>query len=101
MVFADRNYIQFGNGDVSIMLSMTGAKASPQAMVIFQNREPTVITPIAEDADMSLTGYGIYNQREDIAMMFSKPESIDCVISALQAVKRATFGEDRPTMGNT
>lgn len=43
MVFADRNYIQFGNGDVSIMLSMTGAKASPQAMVIFQNREPTVI----------------------------------------------------------
>lgn len=95
MVFANRNYIQFGSGDVSIMLSMAGTKSSPQAMVVFQNREPTDITPIADDADMSLTGYGIYNQREDIAMLFSKPESIDCVISALKAIKRATFGENK------
>ena len=31
---------------------------------------------------------------KDIAMLFSKPESIDCVISALLAVKKATFGEN-------
>ena len=27
-------------------------------------------------------------------MLFSKPESIDCVISALLAVKKVTFGKN-------
>ena len=29
-----------------------------------------------------------------VAMSFSKPESIDCVISVLKAIKKATFGEN-------
>ena len=27
-------------------------------------------------------------------MLFSKPESIDCVVSALLAIKKATFGDN-------
>ena len=30
-------------------------------------------------------------------MLFSKPESIDCVISALTAIKKATFGKNNLT----
>lgn len=45
-------------------------------------------------ADLSRTRVGEYNPQQDIAMLFSKPESIDCVISALQAIKKATFGEN-------
>ena len=72
MVYTNLNRIQFGNGDVSVMVSMAGTRKEPQAMLVFQNREPTKI----------------------IAMLFSKPESIDCVISALLAVKKVTFGKN-------
>lgn len=94
MVYANLNRIQFGNGDVSVMLSMAGTRQEPQAMLIFQNREPTQIGRIEEDADLSRTRLGVFNPREDFAMFFSKPESIDCVVSALLAAKRATFGEN-------
>ena len=97
MVYSNLNRIQFGNGDVSVMVSMAGTRAEPQAMIVFQNREPTKIGGIAKDADLSKIRTGLYNPRQDIAMLFSKPESIDCVISALLAVKRATFGKDNLT----
>ena len=35
-----------------------------------------------KDADLSRTKLGVHNPNKDIAMLFSKPESIDCVISA-------------------
>ena len=95
MVYTDLNRIQFGNGDVSILVSMAGTRKEPQAMLVFQNREPTEIGGIDSDADLSKTAKGVYHPQDDIAMLFSKPESIDCVISALQAIKRATFGENR------
>ena len=47
-----------------------------------------------EDSDLSSVRTGLYNPREDIAMLFSRPESIDSVISVLKAVKKATFGEN-------
>ena len=94
MVYTNLNRIQFGNGDVSVMVSMAGTRKEPQAMLVFQNREPAKIGRIDEDADLSRTKLGVYNPNKDIAMLFSKPESIDCVISALLAVKKATFGEN-------
>lgn len=94
MVYTHLNRIQFGNGDVSIMVSMAGTREEPQALLVFQNREPTVIGGIDSDADLSKTVKDIYHPHDDIAMLFSKPESIDSVVSALLAVKRATFGKD-------
>ena len=66
-------------------------------MLVFQNREPTEIGGIDSDADLSKTVKGAYHPHDDIAMLFSKPESIDSVVSALLAVKRATFGKDNVT----
>lgn len=94
MVYTNLNRIQFGHGDVSVVIAMAGTRKDPQAMLVFQNREPTQIGRIEEDADLSQTKMGIYSPRKDIAMLFSNPESIDCVISALQAVRKATFGEN-------
>lgn len=92
MVQANRNRILFGNGDVSVLMSMAGTIDEPQAVIVFQNREPTKIGIVEENADMSRTKTGCYYPDKDIMLMFSKPESIDCVISALKAVKRAAFG---------
>lgn len=94
MVYTNLNRIQFGNGDVSVMLSMAGTRKAPQAMLVFQNREPTKIGKIEEGADLSRTKAGVFNPRKDFAMLFSKPESIDCVVSALLAIKKATFGDN-------
>ena len=97
MVYTHLNRIQFGNGDVSVLVSMAGTINEPQAMLVIQNREPTTIGKIEKDADLSRTVRGEYHPHEDIAMLFSKPESIDCVVSALLAVKRATFGNNNLT----
>ncbi len=94
MVYTNLNRIQFGNGDVSVMVSMAGTRKDPQAMLVFQNQEPTRIGRIEEDADLRRTKLGVYNPSQDFAMLFSNPESIDSVISALLAVKKATFGEN-------
>ena len=53
MVYTHLNRIQFGNGDVSIMVSMAGTREEPQAMLVFQNREPTGIGGIDSDVDLS------------------------------------------------
>ena len=79
MVYTNLNRIQFGNGDVSVMVSMAGTRKEPQAMLVFQNREPTKIGRIDEDADLSRTKLGVYNPNKDIAMLFSKPESKMCI----------------------
>ena len=79
MVYTNLNRIQFGNGDVSVMVSMAGTRKEPQAMLVFQNREPAKIGRIDEDADLSRTKLGVYNPNKDIAMLFSKPESKMCI----------------------
>ena len=94
MVLADQNRIQFGTGDVAIMMSMAGTRSKPQAVVVFQSQAQTEIHGVEEGADLRTVRTGLYNPREDIAMLFSRPESIDSVISVLKAVKKATFGED-------
>ena len=94
MVYADQNRIQFGTGDVGIMMSMAGTRAEPQAVVIFQSQAPEAIYGVEEGADLNTVRTGLYHPNEDIAMSFSRPESIDCVISVLNAVKQATFGEN-------
>ena len=93
MVYTRLIRIQFGNGDVSVIPSMAGTKNKPQALIVFQNREPTHIGKCELDEDYSQKGVTVYNPDKDFAMLFSRPESIDCVISALQVVKEITFGE--------
>ena len=61
---------------------MAGTIEEPQAMLVFQNRELTEIGGIDSDADLSRTVKGAYHPHDDIAMLFSKPESIDSVVSA-------------------
>ena len=70
MVYTHLNRIQFGNGDVSILVSMAGTIEEPQAMLVFQNREPTEIGGIDSDADLSETVKGAYHPHDDIAMLF-------------------------------
>ncbi len=95
MVYTNLNQIRFGNGDVNVYISMAGTRKEPQAMVLFQNRdEPTEIGKYNLKADYSKTTKGVYDPGKDIAMLFSRPESIDCVISALKAVRKIVFGEN-------
>ncbi len=94
MVYARENRILFGTGDVGVLMSMAGTRTEPQAVVIFQSQAPIGIHGVEEGADLSTVTTGYYNPKEDIAMSFSKPESIDCVISVLKAIKKATFGEN-------
>lgn len=94
MVYAHLNRVQFWQGDVSVKMSITGTKTEPQAVVLFQNMEPTVIGRVEADADLSRKRLGVYNPQKDIVLLFSRPESIDCVISALESVKKAAFGEN-------
>ena len=93
MVFTRFNRIQFGNGDVSVIPSLVGTKENPQALILFQNREPTVIGKCELDKEYSQKGTVKYDPCRDIAFLFSRPESIDCVISALQVAKDLTFGD--------
>ena len=93
MVFAQLNRIQFGKGDVSILMSMAGTKAEPQAALIFENREPTKIGPVG-DVGAKKVDFVRYNPQKDIVMLFSNHESIDAMIYALQTVKENTFGEN-------
>ncbi len=97
MVYTHLNRIQFGSGDVSILVSMAGTIEEPQAMLVFQNREPTEIGGIDSDADLSKTSKALIIRMMILQCSFSKPESIDSVVSALLAVKRATFGKDNVT----
>ena len=94
MVYTDQNVIQFGKGDVRIWRGINGTISEPQAMIIFQNQEPSPISRIEEDADLSRVSPGTFDPDKDMAMLFLNPESIDSVISVLKAAKRATFGED-------
>ena len=50
MVYTEQNVIQFGKGDVRIWMGMDGTISEPQAMIIFQNQEPSPISRIEEDA---------------------------------------------------
>lgn len=92
MVKKNLNKIQFGTGDVSVRVSVAGTASAPQAMIIYQNQEPSEIKGYDESTDLSRISRGTFYPREDIAMYFSKPESIDVVISALKVAREIAFG---------
>ena len=92
MVYTNLGYIRFGKGDVNICISIAGTADEPQAVLVFQNRDiPTEIGKIEEEVDCSQRRYMEYCPGRDFAMYFSKPESIDCLITALQTAKQVTF----------
>ncbi len=92
MVFTNPGYIRFGKGDVNICISVSGTADEPQAMLVFQNRDvPTEIGEVAEEIACGQRRYMEYCPDKDFAMYFSKPESIDCLISVLQTAKQVVF----------
>ncbi len=93
MVYPQLNRVQFGRGDVDVLMSMAGTKAEPQAALIFQNREPTEIGAIVLEKSERKKSM-LYNPHKDIVLLFSRPESIDWMIVALQTIKEKTFGEN-------
>ena len=94
MVYTDQNVIQFGKRDVRIWRGINGTISEPQAMIIFQNQDPSPISRNEGDADLSRVSPGTFDSDKDMVMLFLNPESIDSVISVLKAAKRATFGKD-------
>ncbi len=98
MVDRNQRWVQFGKGDVSMNLTIMGSNDNPQAVIAFTNRDPAElykgITFLPKNADMSQTIKGsIKPFLEGITMSFSNPESIDCVVESLLAIKEAAFGK--------
>ena len=92
MVYTRLGHIQFGKGDVNISVSVSGTVDKPQAMLVLQNLDtPTEIGKFEANINYSRKKYIEYYPGKDFAMYFSKPESIDCLITALQTAKQVTF----------
>ena len=90
MVYTNINRIRFGNKDVNVLISMTGTKRDPQALIIFQNKE-------AQMEDEIVSGPVNCGQNKDIAFVFPNAESINSVISALKTARNSTFGKNNVT----
>lgn len=92
MVCTSLNLVRMGNKDVRIMISMTGTKKEPQALIVFQNKDPEKYANCNSEPVNKKTGQ--YSQNRHIALTFSNPDSINTVISALKRARKATFGEN-------
>lgn len=91
MVYTNLNRIQFGNGDVSVMVSMAGTRKEPQAMLVFQNREPTKIGRIDEDADLSRTKLGVYNPSKDNGLTLNMQKKVLLILRYSATSEKRTF----------
>ena len=92
MVCTGLNLVRLGNKDVRIMISMTGTKKEPQALIVFQNMDSEKNANCDSGPVSKKTGQ--YSQSRDITLTFSNSDSINTVISALKKAKKATFGEN-------
>lgn len=88
MVCTSLNYVRMGNKDVRVLISMTGTKKEPQALIVFQNLD-SICTPQQVNKKT-----GCYCQSKDIALIFSDLDSINTVISALKKARNASFGKN-------
>lgn len=92
MVCTSLNLVRLGNKDVRIIISMTGTKTEPQALIVFQNMDSE---KNANCSSVPVSKKTVkYSQSRDIALTFSNPDSINTVISALKKARKATFGEN-------
>lgn len=94
MVHPALHRVQFGVGDVGVILSVAGTREEPQALMIFENQRPEPIRGLTDDADLSKVTMGTYVPSETISMQFSNAESIDSLISALRGLKKTAFESD-------
>ncbi len=92
MVCTSLNLVRLGNKDVRVLISMTGTKKEPQALIVFQNMDSEKNANCNSSSVSKKTGQ--YSQSRDIALTFSNPDSINTVISALKKARKATFGEN-------
>ena len=53
MVHPALHRVQFGAGDVGVILSVAGTREEPQALMIFENQRPEPIRGLTDDADLS------------------------------------------------
>ena len=90
--FSNRS-VRFGKGDVSIALSIIGTPEKPQPMLILTNQKPEPVRTdfkLTDDMECAVTSI---DPQKRVLVTFSNPESIDAVISVLEAAKSLAFGE--------
>ena len=97
MVYTNINRIRFGNKDVNVLISMTGTKRDPQALIIFQNKEAQMEDEIVSGPVNCGVNKGQYCQNKDIAFVFPNAESINSVISALKTARNSNIRKNNVT----
>ena len=91
MIDTYMNTICFGTGDVGMWVGLAGTEDAPEAAVIFRNQDPQPIRGVQKDEDLGDLVYDTIDLSESFLIRFSNPESVDAVISVLEAAKRAAF----------
>ncbi len=94
MIDLRKQEIQFGCGDVGGGFSFAGTPDAPIGKVVFRNQSPRKIRGLAPDEDLGPIKMHTIHWSDMFTLSFSNPESIDAVISILERLKEATFGED-------
>ena len=92
MIDTYMNTICFGTGDVGMWVGVAGTEDAPEAAVIFHNQDPQPIRGVQKDEDLGELVHDMIDLSENFLIRFSNPESVDAVISVLEAAKRAAFG---------
>lgn len=99
MVYPRSNLVHMGFGDVGVGFMAEGNFENPVGSMIFYNLEQKEnITTLPEDYTVREENMTIRQSSSEsvICLSFSSAESIDAVISVLNAVKRNIF-EDKKT----
>lgn len=98
MVYPNSNIVEMGIGDVGITFTAQGTMSAPIGSIIFYNQKKQKITTLPDDyqIDKDSTETYLSHPDQEICLAFSSAESINAVISILQAMKKNIF-EDETT----
>ena len=91
MINAGKSVVQFGSGDVGMKIGIEKKEGGSTAVILFYNQEKSPIHGIADDYQFGKPVNQKVDLSENLLMKFSNPESIDAVISVLNAAKRVVF----------
>ena len=102
MMHLNENYIQMGEGDVSIYVGL-GVEtkeftAKPFATITFQNKEKgpiTILPDPSEIPDDVPTSPLRFDKKNTFMMEFTNKESIDALMSALAYARAKAFPETK------
>lgn len=96
MVSTQNNIVHMGVGDVGVLYTAEGTIKKPIGSVIFFNQEKQPIRGLPEEhtiLEESIGSYTSYPDKE-ICLSFSSAESIDALMSLLQAMKKNVFEDE-------